>query len=208
MDEKENLVGKTRGKFKAISNHLNCRYEDVLFAFCALDEDKKKKNQNIPFKRLEISAIIEWNFSFTPMNKKIRVSVSDYIEQIQVAHGAIKKLIPAFKHTHLTMLPDENWDPNLPSLSQLKNLKNQYKTLLDTIESDKNSFGPNAKPDADIIAQRLSVLFEILERPIKAGSNEGPPTSEFAKAIQFSFEVFEIDANPRTYSRKIAKRFE
>ncbi|MEP2942357.1 MAG: hypothetical protein ABJO72_01010 [Hyphomicrobiales bacterium] len=193
-------------EFRKLADHLKCDFEDVFEAFCPpLEKDKTKA----PIGELEgyerrlrkETGFSRWRVQYGMVDiprvrKRKRTK-----ESAQTIHKSIKQIIPEIEKMYL--YGDEEWkglrNRKFPSVSQLKNLRDHVKQIIDLPEPP--NFGA-AKPHAALVAEYLVDLFIRLGIDVKLGS-KSEATSKYSKALVKAFEIFCIDARFDTIAAKV-----
>ena len=183
-------------EFRKLAKEVSCSYEDVLDAFCLLPEGASYKNKCENFKIYESAVHNFWEVLFGSKRPNT-------FKQRSMYHNLLKKALPATSKLITTLsaiqqIPSNYYhrkyiSADLPSLKQLENLKQLFEN--DTSKASDYSINPrNKKLDAEMLAERLAVLFLNLSKPVAHGSREYPSTP-YAKALFRALQLFDVDAH-------------
>lgn len=191
-------------EFRLLADLLNCNYEQVLEAFCLSDKldkitkDEAKNNNKTYF---ELSVHSAWRLHFGIKNKERIKLRSEYKKQLLKAETNVRKLIKnledisEIEHDYHAKFRNAK----LPSLNQLRELRTLVSSELNTIKQNKPTASNAEKNHAKLIAERLAMLFFVLNRNVHLGSKT-EPTSVYARALVEAFDIFGINARYDTFA--------
>lgn len=211
-------------EFRKIASFEGCKFEDVALSFWGASEERRKEifqkyiySTDKPDSNFESQKLI---LAYLYSDFRIAISVADpaikrkrreNVSNANKALSGVKRLIPPLEQMLNNYRDYEHAElraQNLPTLRQLKNLETMLSGKISGYDSYRKKYGSDNKSlqHAQLIADRMEVLFDNLGRKITRGSSAGELTSVFAKSLQSAFDVFGIAAEPITYARKIVER--
>ena len=182
-------------EFRRLAKEVECSYEEVLDAFCLVAEGPSHKDKCADFKTYEAVVHNFWIVSFGMKRQEKSKQRREFQNLLKKALPTTSKLITTL--TAIQRIPSNYYEkytsPDLPSLEQLENLKQLIQD--DISEPDEPSTNPrNKKLDAELLAERLAVLFLNLSKSVAHGSREYPSTP-FSKTLVTTFKIFDVDAH-------------